>query len=231
MEIDKKMVVMQAKDRGEHSAQLKLKDKDTEITTIIPQTTSTIEPPKPGLVGFYPMKGKRHGVALIINNKIFQSECHDPRIGTDRDEYNLIETWRFLGYHIVVLRDCSTTEMKYTFNKIDELLGNVKDVDHDSFVCCILSHGSEGQVYGSDSQPIKWRDIKQEIARSAILEGKPKLFFIQACQGGDYGGKPIEVDRIKPDGDKIIISDRSDFHMSWASVDGDQSFRDTITGK
>ena len=89
------------------------------------------------------MKSKKHGVAVIISNKKFKQ--HETRKGTDRDEANLIETWQFLGYHVIVLKDCKRDAMARLFWNVDEeILNNVLNVEHDSFVCCILSHGEEG---------------------------------------------------------------------------------------
>ena len=94
------------------------------------------------------MKSEKHGVAMIINNKMFVKKKHGTRTGTDRDEDNLIETWQYLGYHVVVFKDCKRDTMAQLFLNIDEaILNDVRDVEHDSFVTCILSHGKEGTVY------------------------------------------------------------------------------------
>jgi len=63
-------------------------------------------------------------------------------------------------------------------------------LDYSCFVLCILSHGSENKVYGTDgsgaSGAIDISDITSLFNASNCpgLAGKPKLFFIQACQGG-----------------------------------------------
>ena len=88
-----------AKKRGERLAELKLHEKKDKITNISPKTR---EDQPYSYRGFYPMKSEKHGVALIINNIEFKT--HPLRTGTERDEHNLTETWRFLGYHIVIMR-------------------------------------------------------------------------------------------------------------------------------
>ena len=127
------------------------------------------------------MKAEKHGVALIINNKTFLAKEHKVRMETDRDEQNLIETWLFLGYYIVVVRNITRDEMARTFEKIDTLLNIAEGVANDSFVCCILSHGRMGEVYGTDSQPLKHTWIQKYLAKSEILHSRPKLLFIQVC--------------------------------------------------
>ena len=172
----KDKVHKQAKDRGTHKAQLRLHDSNDQVTEIDPEQ-SDHQPYSHR--GFYLMKSKRHGVALIINNKEFRSEDHKTRRGTDRDEQNLSETWQFLGYHVVVLRNCSRDQMAQTFEKIDDLLKGAKGVANDSFVCCILSHGKEGEVFGSDSRPLEYTRIQRFLAKSETLRSRPKLLFIQ----------------------------------------------------
>lgn len=123
------------------------------------------------------MNAKKHGVALIINNKVFQGKA--TRTGTERDEYNLTETCLFLGYHVVIFRDLTRDEMAYIFEKIDKLLKSVEDVAHDSFVCFILSHSLEEVIFGSVSQPLEYTRIQRYLAKSQILRSRPKLLFIE----------------------------------------------------
>uniref|UniRef100_A0A7M4ELJ1 Caspase family p20 domain-containing protein n=1 Tax=Crocodylus porosus TaxID=8502 RepID=A0A7M4ELJ1_CROPO len=55
----------------------------------------------------------------------------------------------------------------------------------DCFICCLLSHGDKGQLKGTDwkSVPIKGLVSCFIGSNCKSLAGKPKLFFIQACQG------------------------------------------------
>lgn len=56
----------------------------------------------------------------------------------------------------------------------------------DCFILFALSHGRKGQVFGMDGEPL---DIDNDIIRPfeecMALKGKPKIFFFQACQGGE----------------------------------------------
>ena len=133
-------------DRGQHQAGLKLDDKE-DITNITPKVAAHGQKPY-SYLGFYPMKAKKHGVAMIINNKTFEDPKRGTRKGTDRDEANLIETWQYLGYHVIVFKDCKRDTMAQLFMNIDkEILNDVQEVEHDSFVSCILSHGKEGMLF------------------------------------------------------------------------------------
>jgi caspase 8 len=58
---------------------------------------------------------------------------------------------------------------------------------YDCFVCCILSHGALGTVYGTNGEPVQIKDLTGHFTptKSPTLATKPKLFFIQACQGNE----------------------------------------------
>ena len=51
---------------------------------------------------------------------------------------------------------------------------------------CILSHGESGVVFGTDGRPVKIEDLETlfDGQQCNQLVGRPKLFLIQACQGG-----------------------------------------------
>ena len=57
--------------------------------------------------------------------------------------------------------------------------------NYDCFVCVIVSHGSvEGKIYGTDDEVINLEAITALFNRSRCpqLEGKPKIFLIEAPQ-------------------------------------------------
>ena len=222
-----------AADRGTHKPQLKLDDEDDCITEITPENYCDGQPTSKHL-GFYDMKSKRHGVALIISNKEFtDKETHETRRGTERDEQNLSETWQFLGYYVIILRDCTRDEIVRTFDGIDKLLKKAalsEKVANDSFVCCILTHGLEGLVFGTDSQPLPHNEIQKLLATSEILRSKPKLLFIQACQGEkSIRYSPAILANVSVDGEYISLY--TDFYLSCASVYGFEALRNAVKGE
>ena len=144
-----------AMDRGTYTPQLKF-ESGNQIAELTPKEELHI----PELSdGYYPMASKKHGVCLVINNKTFKDPKHRERKGTDRDEYNLIETWRYLGYHVEVRREMTAREITDIFYSIDEMLKSINgemksQVANDSFVCCILSHGNKFCIYSSNSKEV-----------------------------------------------------------------------------
>ena len=177
-----------------------------------------LSPPKSTAV-FYPMNSRKHGVALIINNKKL-SEGSTFEIA-DCDELNLTETLMFLGYHVRIKHTCSRNVMANLFEQIDmECLDPVMKSDGiDSFICCILSHCDEGMVYGSDNKPIELRKIQETVSNCQVLKNMPKLFFIQA-----YLGKQLDPAH------NLILSQCSDFYFSYAITSSEQPFRDPKRG-
>ena len=174
-------------------------------------TKSLVERPGDAI---YEMKSKPHGLALIISNKKFK--CHKKRNGTEVDEDNLCETFRFLGYRVKFERDCSKDKMERLFDAINTL---VTDND-DSFVCCILSHGSNNIVYGSDSEEVFLHTQENSLERKLVnkcptLKGRPKLFFVSACRKTKAAPPP------ESDGD----DSRGDLAFFYSTLPGDDSTR------
>ena len=72
-----------------------------------------------------------------------------------------------------------------------QMLSSMRELasrDHsgmDCVACIVLSHGLEGGVYGVDGKGVRLKELAEVLngVRCASLRGKPKLFFIQACQG------------------------------------------------
>lgn len=201
---------------------LKLADNPQIMETI---ESEPVNKPK-SLVDFYPMKSQPH--AIIINNEHFTEKRHGKREGTDRDEDNLVETFRFLGYRVEVHRECKREEIESLFDNMKNI---VKEED-DSFICCILSHGDENIIFGVDSKPVNVRTVQDslEMKLSACrsLYGKPKIFFVSTCRG-KKGRQGVPVRRLQHDTDEVIPT-RADFIFNFATLPGEKSWRDKLTG-
>ncbi|XP_017547818.1 caspase-8 isoform X1 [Pygocentrus nattereri] len=133
----------------------------------------------------YPMKGNWRGFCLIINNYDFSNSCISlrNREGTDKDAENLKTVFNWLGFTSEVVRDCSRASM---LRKLE----NLRSRDHkqaDCVACCVLTHGYEGGVYGVDGMKVALKELMDPLCghQCYALSEKPKLFFIQACQGSN----------------------------------------------
>ena len=219
-----------AMDRGTYVPQLKFEASPDVIAELKPKQEVKVPYYERG---YYAMNSDRHGVCLIINNKTFKGKTE--RTGTDRDEENLVETWRYLGYHVEVHRDMNFQKTINIFGNIDDFLSGVdKKTDeksklaHDSFVCCLLSHGNKSCIFSCDSKEIPIEYFETSLGDSKKLGRKPKIFFIQACEGVNFGSRIVEIPReensLKPDGD-IETTNRADIYKSCATVSGNQAYR------
>ena len=122
----------------------------------------------------YEMNDFPHGYCVIIS---MTNICkQEKRECTKNDEDNLSVTFRYLGYDVILCRDCSAAE-------IIESIPSAVPETHDSIVVCILSHGKEGEIVASDGKTVYLKDVTSELIKCKNLRGKPKILFIQACQG------------------------------------------------
>ncbi|CAL8345295.1 unnamed protein product [Boreogadus saida] len=129
------------------------------------------------------MSGPQRGYCLIINNDDFSSSSPKlgNRTGTDIDEESLRLVFSWLGFQVEVVQDATRDQM---LSSMEELASR----DHsgmDCVACVVLSHGLEGGVYGVDGKSVQLEKLKGYVngEQCHSLRGKPKLFFIQACQG------------------------------------------------
>jgi len=72
---------------------------------------------------------------------------------------------------------------------LERLLLTTSQVDHSeygAFACVFMTHGKLGRLYTSDSKAIRILDMVDYFGdvNCKSLKGKPKMFFIQACQRG-----------------------------------------------
>ncbi|KAM6928567.1 caspase-9 isoform 2-T2 [Lycodopsis pacificus] len=98
-----------------------------------------------------------------------------------------------------------------SIQQIKHALSALSQKDHSQYDCCVvimLSHGTEvshsrfpGAVYGVDGQHVPVQLITNYLnGRHCLsLQGKPKLFFIQACGGGERDtGFEVSPDEVEP---------------------------------
>lgn len=144
--------------------------------------------------------------------------------------------FEWLGFQIEIQHDCTSKEMLSVLQE----LGRRDHKQMDCVVCCILSHGQERGVYGVDSDTVKIKQLMEPLngLNCPTLAGKPKLFFIQACQGTNEQ-KAVYVETDGPACDfvysdaitaKDSIPSDADFLLAMATVPSFISFRDKKNG-
>ncbi|KAH9376435.1 hypothetical protein HPB48_022606 [Haemaphysalis longicornis] len=81
----------------------------------------------------------------------------------------------------------NTQEMKDLFQDVSR---NKSHKDADCLVIILMSHGTEGVIEGTDGEELNlYQDVYQLFNNEncSALQGKPKLFFVQACRGNGSG--------------------------------------------
>uniref|UniRef100_A0A3B5MWG9 Caspase-8 n=1 Tax=Xiphophorus couchianus TaxID=32473 RepID=A0A3B5MWG9_9TELE len=189
----------------------------------------------------YPMTGKR-GICLIVDNFDFSESYKNltntlrNREGTKFDRDALKEVFGWLGYEVDIHVDYNADQIKSLFTRI----GQQDHSQYDSLVCCILSHGMEGKVYGVDGKLVEIKLLIECIdgEKCPSLIEKPKMLFIQACQGckEQY---PVQPDGIEDETTRIFADAKiadlrspviADLLVGMSTVPDHASFRDKFCG-
>ncbi|XP_019944605.2 caspase-9 [Paralichthys olivaceus] len=153
----------------------------------------------------YKMDASPCGHCLIINNVEFSPQSGQTnRRGSNVDCGKLERRFRKLNFIVEVKTNMKQRQIKHE-------LSTLSKKDHSSFDCCVvimLSHGTEvshnrfpGAVYGVDGEYVPVQHITNYLngKHCPSLQGKPKLFFIQACGGGEKDmGYEVSPDEFEP---------------------------------
>ncbi|KAM6307422.1 caspase-8-like [Aegotheles albertisi] len=184
------------------------------------------------LVESYKMKNNPHGYCVILNNYIFKNPF-EVREGTVEDGEAVKRVFNWLQFETVEHMDL---EAKQLYAKVKEY--SKKDHSNmDCFVCFIFSHGEKDKIKGVDHEFVNIKDLLSCFSGSNCpsLAGKPKLFFIQACQGSvghpavtvkeDFSGH-LETDATP----LSSIPDQADILVGMATVEDYECYRCVETG-
>ncbi|XP_062611735.1 uncharacterized protein LOC134273555 [Saccostrea cucullata] len=141
------------------------------------------------------------GIAIVISNGIFNPDSGsrmEERSYAEIELRKMKEMFSGLGFIVMLFKDLRATQMYDVIKAVTS-----QDMDFfldksDAFACVLASHGNEIQednpvdpniknyhhiIYGTD-RPIRTHyllDLVHE-RRCKKLQGKPKMFFIQACR-------------------------------------------------
>ncbi|PNI66894.1 CASP10 isoform 7 [Pan troglodytes] len=180
----------------------------------------------------YRMNRNHRGLCVIVNNHSFTSL--KDRQGTHKDAEILSHVFQWLGFTVHIHNNVTKVEMEEVLQRQK---CNPAHADGDCFVFCILTHGRFGAVYSSDEALIPIREIMSHFTalQCPRLAEKPKLFFIQACQGEEIQPSvSIEADALNPEKAPTSLQDsipaEADFLLGLATVPGYVSFRHVEEG-
>ncbi|NWX23760.1 CASP8 protein, partial [Aegotheles bennettii] len=193
----------------------------------------------------YKMTSRPRGVCLILNNHNFAKARETvpelknmrDRNGTDVDAEALRRVFSKLHFEIAEYRDLTAEQIRKTVN-----IYQCEDhKDKDCFVCCVLSHGKKGIIYGVDGQEVPIQELTTSFTgqKCRSLAGKPKVFFVQACQG-DACQKGVVVETDSGEQDYSVETDarfqldcipaEADFLLGMATLQDYVSYRSPRQG-
>nr|AUO38750.1 caspase-8 [Gadus macrocephalus] len=204
----------------------------------------------------YPLTSKPTGLCVIINNENF-CDPKKKRSGTEKDAESLADVFSWLGFQVLMCKDQTASDIA----QVTKLLAPLKDLaglqtfkleewsdgrftplrvlpQHgDAFVCCVLSHGEEKVVLGVDGKKRPISEITSAFngEHCSALLGKPKVFFIQACQGHSlqprYVADDLTFEMQEQDTPQLVfIPAEADFLVAMATVEKYQAVRHTVNG-
>jgi hypothetical protein len=187
----------------------------------------------------YPVKPNRNGhigFAVILNNYQFYPQ-EKIRRGSEVDVQNITTSLTKLGFKVKAYIDLTAAKMKETM----EIFAKQGDFnDFSCFVCVIMSHGdAQSQICGVDDNSVHLiNDLIAPLNYCQNLIGKPKLFFVNACRGGNQAVPVAEPDSMRHVRDldeidallKRKFPSDADLLIHYATVENHVSFRDTQLG-
>lgn len=186
-------------------------------------------------LGNYRIRRNKAGILLIINQQTFNRETDlslqeylpdkdlEVRTGTDQDEIRLKIVFKALNYKVKVKANLTHSQI---FEEIDKVVDECKK--YDSIFICVLSHGCDGVVYGTNSIPVEIEAIKHRMISKKLI-GKPKVLIIQACQGINTQ-RAVLINHLATDGNESSKPAYCDLLVCVATVKGFTSMRHTEMG-
>jgi len=202
-----------------------LKEKEEELKRSV-----TIQE---GQTDHYSNSFSQRGVCLVLENDEFHENLDiSYRGGSDADNTVVIKCFKQLGFEVRHEKNLTSAKIKRTLEKL-----SLEDhSDREVLAVVVLSHGKEGHLYAYDTQyptSALWDKFTADRSHHSLV-GKPKLFFIQACQGSKMDpGVPTRARREGHDGDGFAsyrTPIHADFLVAHSSVEGYYSWRNTVQG-
>jgi hypothetical protein len=178
----------------------------------------------------YNMDHRNRGFCLIFDIENFHPSRKLPqRHGSKVDSTGLYNLFRAMSFEVIMFKDITAKEIKYNLDYYSKL----DHTHNDAFACCILTHGEHGQLWGTDHRFPVDMIFSHFLGESCpTLAGKPKMFFIQACQGDrlDDGVRVVAQEALDSTTSYFKIPNHADFLIAYSTLPGFFSWRNTQDG-
>ncbi|XP_029344970.1 caspase-1 isoform X2 [Acyrthosiphon pisum] len=180
----------------------------------------------------YNMDHEYRGIAVIINNDVFDSHSLAQRQGSWKDVEELEKMFYRLDFNVMVWNNLYHEELAHNLNE----LAKADHSQNDCLAIVVLTHGvSQSFVYAKDNPyPVEFLWNSFTADKCHTLAGKPKLFFVQACRGErlDPGItlRKETVTEVDSSTASYKIPKHADFLITFSTYDGYYSFRHPENG-
>uniref|UniRef100_A0A8C8RM32 Caspase-14 n=1 Tax=Pelusios castaneus TaxID=367368 RepID=A0A8C8RM32_9SAUR len=165
----------------------------------------------------YNMEGARLALTFCVTKE---------REGAEKDIEALEIMFNALGFQNELVRDPNDFKEKL------EQFRNEIDARKDQVSCCfviIMAHGNRDTVFGANDEGMNLKELFAEMTneKCKALQGKPKVFIVQACRGVDsYAACSSSP---SPGNDKLIPT-HSDSLFIYATTPGYVAYRNELDG-
>ncbi|XP_052615181.1 caspase-14-like [Peromyscus californicus insignis] len=137
----------------------------------------------PGPSAQYDLSGTRAALLLAVIQD---------RLGTQHDVAALGDLCQALGFKVTLRTDPTAQAFWEELAQFQEKLDTHKGPVSCALVALMAHGGPQGQLLGADGREVHPEMLVQELSFCRALQGRPKIFLLQACRGGnrDPGVRP-----------------------------------------
>ena len=140
----------------------------------------------------YKMDSCPKGIAIIINNYSYVNTALPNRNGSQKDVAALKKLFEDIGFDTYRCLDQTSKKAK---EFVEKYAKEPKYKDCDCIAVFVSSHGDEEGLIFPDDEKLSVKELVECVEQSLFYEGKPKLFFIQACRGKEIA---VGLDNFRP---------------------------------
>lgn len=171
---------------------------DDEIDANVEECSLNDYEDSKGAENVYPITSHPKGRILILNNEFKNAALK--RKGSDLDVKNMMVLWQSLGFAIEIVSDLTAEGMQQA---VKDFVTSQSMIRANICAILVMSHGEEDDfIVGDKHTKLSVMNIVDEVKKSEILHGKPKLLFFQMCRGAKTekykphkpGSKEVESD-------------------------------------
>ena len=155
------------------------------------------------------------GLAVIVTNEYKKFPC-DHLPGVRKDGQAMENAFRSLGFATLWEPNIPSEDMKVLVKSVIKYFQDNPPPKHYIVAFVFSGHGNEGDLlYGEDDEDIHLNgEIVKPLAEEHELGNIPKLFFIDACRGGNEL-KPVVKTKKKA---RELITAEGNYYVAYSTI-------------